>query len=234
MAAKWDRNCWKVADLPPTTTTIADVWLHFRLTDNTIFGIPEKRYVMRKRFSRLLWQSRGDVKIPRFANWSRPKVVKNATIPNNKLVIAMECLRMMEAKLTFALPNQFLVWVAKRFLRNRTLTYYLLNIIKRDWNPDWKIGRHLRMSSSGQNQPTWLDYEYRLIGLRVQSPHLRGHLRFHLHLHFLLSFCPPTLYLYLPPHTLLLLLFLNLVLISLFCAVPVPSHTPHLLIMSLF
>ena len=55
-------------------------------------------------------------KLPRLANRYQPKVAKNATIPNNKFVISMECLRIMEATPTFALPNQFLVWVAKKVL----------------------------------------------------------------------------------------------------------------------
>ena len=59
---------------------------------------------------------RGDAKILRVANRNRPKVAKIATIPNDEFVISIEYSGIMEATPTFALSNQFLVWVAKMVL----------------------------------------------------------------------------------------------------------------------
>lgn len=59
---------------------------------------------------------RGDAKILRVTNRNRPKVAKIATIPNDEFVISIEYSGIMKATPTFALPNQFLVWVAKKVL----------------------------------------------------------------------------------------------------------------------
>ena len=119
--------------MPPQVigvATIADELLHYFWIDNTIFGNSGNDYPMRKYFPELLRRFRGDVKIPRVANRSRPKNGKIATIPNNKFVIFIEFLEMMEAIPTFALPHQFLVWVARKVLAQCDLNLVLTEYYK--------------------------------------------------------------------------------------------------------
>ena len=64
------------------------------------------------------------------ANWSRLNIAKIATIPNNEFVISIEYSGIMEATPTFALPNQFLVWVAKKVLAKCDLDLVLTEYYK--------------------------------------------------------------------------------------------------------
>ena len=64
-----------------------------------------------------------------YRNWS--KLAKIATIPNNEFVIAIECLRIMEATSTFTLPNQFSVWVGKKIFAQSDLDLVLTEYYKK-------------------------------------------------------------------------------------------------------
>lgn len=59
-----------------------------------------------------------------------PELQDNATIPNNGLAIAMECLGMMEATPTFALSNQSLVLGPKKVLAQSDLDFVLTEYFK--------------------------------------------------------------------------------------------------------
>lgn len=63
------------------------------------------------------------------ANWNKLKIIKIATIPNNKFIIYIKCLRIMEIISNFILSNQFLIQIAKK-----VFTYYDFEFVLTEYN----------------------------------------------------------------------------------------------------
>lgn len=72
----------------------------------------------------------GDAKIPRVINLDRLKIATIATIFNNEFIIAIECIRIMEATPIFVLPSQFLVWIGKKILAQSDLDLVVMEYYK--------------------------------------------------------------------------------------------------------
>lgn len=84
-----------------------------------------------------------------------PELQDNATIPNNGLAIAMECLGMMEATPTLALSNQSLVWGAKNVLAQSDLDFVLTEYFKERLESRLK-NRETHMDEDNSTEPNVL------------------------------------------------------------------------------
>ena len=101
-------------------------------------------------------QFRGDAKIPRVANRTWPKNGKIATILNNEFVISAEVLEKMEATPTFALPRQFLVWVAQKVLAQCDIDLVLTEYYKERLGSQLK-NRETYTNENKSTEPTVLN-----------------------------------------------------------------------------
>lgn len=130
---------------------------------------------------------------------------------------------MIEATPTFALPTQFLVWIAEKVLAQPDLDLVLTEYYKdglesrlnnRQIPTNGLILTELTNSTGLQIPSNWKPCTKPSTGpfLSPQS------------LPFLLYICLPTLHLYLLLHLLLLLPSSNLIIIRPLCAAPVPGH----------
>ena len=92
---------------------------------------------------------------------NRPKVAKIATIPNDKFVIWIEYSGRMDETPTFPLPNQFLVWVARKFLDRSDLDlllteYYKERLESQLKNRETHMNEDNSTESTGSRIPTHL------------------------------------------------------------------------------